>query len=77
LFWIEVLLALGNALLLVMTVLWKEWIEIVFGVDPDAGSGSVEWAIVGITLLLTVVFLSLATRTWRGNERWSPSPQSK
>jgi hypothetical protein len=38
LFWIEALLALGNAALLVMTVLWKDWIEIVFDVDPDAGS---------------------------------------
>ena len=33
-FWIEALLALANAVLLVMTVLWKDWIEIVFDVTP-------------------------------------------
>ncbi len=65
LFWVEALLALGNAILLVMTLLWKDWIEIVFDVDPDAGSGALEWAIVGVTLLLTIVFLFLARAEWR------------
>jgi hypothetical protein len=65
LFWIEALLALGNAILLVMTVLWKDWIEIVFDVDPDAGSGAVEWSVVAVTLLLTVAFLVLARSEWR------------
>jgi hypothetical protein len=65
LFWIEALLALGNAILLVMTLVWKDWIEIVFRVDPDAGSGVVEWAILGVTLLLSVVFLALARAEWR------------
>jgi hypothetical protein len=65
LFWIEALLALGNAVLLLMTLLWKDWIEIVFKVDPDAGSGAVEWLIVGVTLLLTIAFLTLARTEWR------------
>jgi hypothetical protein len=65
LFWVEALLALGNAMLLVMTLLWKDWIEIVFDVDPDAGSGALEWAIVGVTLLLTLVFVVLARSEWR------------
>jgi hypothetical protein len=65
LFWIEALLSLGNAVLLVMTVLWKDWIEIVFNVDPDAGSGAVEWGIVAVTLLLTIAFFVLARREWR------------
>ena len=65
LFWIEALLALGNAALLVMTVVWKDWIEIVFNVDPDAGSGAVEWGFVAVTLLLTIAFLTLARSEWR------------
>jgi hypothetical protein len=65
LFWIEALLALGNAVLLVVTALWKDWIEIVFNVDPDAGSGAVEWAIVAVTIILTVGFLALARAEWR------------
>jgi hypothetical protein len=65
LFWIEALLALGNAVLLAMTVVWKDWIEVVFNVDPDAGSGAVEWAVVGVTLLLTIAFLTMARSEWR------------
>jgi hypothetical protein len=65
LFWIEALLALGNAALVIMTLVWKDWIEIVFNVDPDAGSGAVEWTVVAVTLLLTVVFLALARSEWR------------
>jgi hypothetical protein len=65
LFWIEALLALGNAALLVMTLVWKDWIEIVFNIYPDAGSGAVEWAVVAITLLLTVAFVALARSEWR------------
>ena len=65
LFWIEAVLALVNAALLVITVLWKDWIEIVFDVDPDAGSGAVEWAIVAVTLVLTIAFLALARSEWR------------
>jgi hypothetical protein len=65
LFWIEALLAFGNAALLVMTVVWKDWIEIVFNVDPDAGSGAVEWGVVAVTLLLTLAFLTLARGEWR------------
>ena len=65
LFWIEALLGLGNAALLVMTVVWKDWIEVVFNVDPDAGSGAVEWAVVALTLLLTLAFLTLARGEWR------------
>jgi hypothetical protein len=65
LFWIEAVLALVNAVLLVMTVVWKDWIEVVFKVDPDAGSGAVEWAFVAVTLLLTVAFVTLARSEWR------------
>jgi len=64
LFWIEAVLALGNIALLSMTVVWKDWIELVFKVDPDAGSGAVEWSIMVVTLLLTVVFLALARSEW-------------
>jgi len=65
LFWIEAVLALGNIALLSMTVVWKDWIELVFKVDPDAGSGAVEWSIMAVTLLLSVVFLALARGEWR------------
>jgi hypothetical protein len=69
LFWIEALLSFGNSVLFVMTVAWKDWIEIVFNVDPDAGSGAVELAIVAVTLLLSMAFLAFARAEWRRASR--------
>ncbi|MDQ6674300.1 MAG: ABC transporter permease [Chloroflexota bacterium] len=65
LFWVEAVLALLNAGLLVMTVVWTDWIELAFNLDPDAGSGAVEWAVVGGTLVLTLAFVALARTEWR------------
>ena len=31
--------------LLALTLVWNDWIELLFRIDPDAGSGSLEWAI--------------------------------
>ena len=64
-FWIETALAVISATLLVITLLWKDWIEIVFRIDPDAGSGAVEWAFVLAALVATVAFSMLARSEWR------------
>ena len=37
-FWIEVALGLTSGLLLLLTLVTREWIELLFGVDPDGGS---------------------------------------
>ena len=42
---IEFTLAIVSAFPFVLTLITREWIEIVFGVEPDAGSGALEWAI--------------------------------
>jgi hypothetical protein len=44
-FRIEVALAVIAAGLAVLTLITGEWIEVIFGVDPDKGSGALEWAI--------------------------------
>jgi len=45
-FWIESVLATTAGILAVVTTIWGEWIEVVLRVDPDAGSGSLEWMMV-------------------------------
>ena len=45
-YWIELGAAVLAFVLLLVTLVSKEWIETVFGVDPDGGSGALELAIV-------------------------------
>ena len=42
-----------------------QWIEIVFGVDPDGGDGSLEWFIVAALALVAVIFAAMARVEWR------------
>lgn len=44
-FWAEALSALGTAVLTLVTVVTPDWIEAVFGVAPDNGSGLTERAV--------------------------------
>jgi DMSO/TMAO reductase YedYZ heme-binding membrane subunit len=64
-FWTESALASASALLLAVTVIWKDWIEIAFGVDPDRGSGAIEWLIVSALLIATLACSALARYEWR------------
>lgn len=68
-FWIEIALAVIASVLFVMTMMWKEWIEIVFDVDPDRGSGALEWTIVLAFMFASIVFSISARREWRRTER--------
>ncbi len=68
-FWVEIALAVTAAGLFVMTMLWKDWIEIVFGVDPDRGSGALEWIIVLAFMFASIVFSLSARREWRRGVR--------
>lgn len=64
-FRIEAALAALSALLLVLTLIWRDWIEIVFGIDPDRGSGELEWAIVGACALAALISSALARADWK------------
>jgi hypothetical protein len=41
--------------LFIATAAWPEWIEMIFGVDPDNGDGSLEWLILGLTASCAIV----------------------
>lgn len=64
LFWLDSLLAVLSAFLVVLTLVWDEWIEGILGFDPDHGNGSFEWEIVIVCCLLAVVCSALARRQW-------------
>lgn len=64
-FWIEVALAVMAAGLAVLTLITREWIELLFGIDPDQGSGALEWALVA-ALFVASVALALIAR-WDRN----------
>jgi hypothetical protein len=64
-FWVEVALASLTAGLLVLTLAWSEWIELLFGVAPDGGDGSLEWAFVTVLVVITAGVSLLARVEWR------------
>jgi hypothetical protein len=67
-FWIEAGLSVLCGLLFVLTLAVHDWIEAVFGVDPDQHSGSLEWAIVAALFLTAAAFGLVARREWRAAE---------
>jgi ABC-type thiamin/hydroxymethylpyrimidine transport system permease subunit len=62
---IEVVLALVSAVLCVLTLVFPQWIEELTGLEPDAGSGALEWIVAGIFLVAAVVSGVLARRDYR------------
>jgi hypothetical protein len=64
-FWVEVGLALVSAGLLAITLLWHDWIEIVFGIDPDEGNGLIEALVSGSFFVMTLVFTVSSRLEWR------------
>jgi hypothetical protein len=68
-FWFEAAAALCTCCLALLTVVWPEWIERLFGFDPDQSSGRLEWAFVA-ALAVAAVTASVATRVeWRRSAR--------
>jgi hypothetical protein len=61
----EVIFASLTAVVGALTAVYPSWIEAVFAIDPDHGSGALEWAIVGVCFVATVVSLLAARACWR------------
>jgi hypothetical protein len=64
-FWSEVVLGATSAVLALLTLVWPNWIEDVFGVEPDGGNGAFEWSIVALLALSTIVLSVMARSEWR------------
>ena len=64
-FWLETGLAILTGILFIITLVWHNWAELIFNVDPDQGSGILEWLVVGILLAVTIVLLAMARHEWR------------
>ncbi len=69
-FWLESGLAAASGVLCIVTLIRADWIEAVLHVDPDQGSGALEWLIVAGLLALALVSGGLARREHR---RTAPS----
>jgi hypothetical protein len=57
-----------------VTLFWPDWIELVFGADPDEGNGAVEWAIVAVSGALALVSILIARTEWRRQQLLKNEP---
>jgi hypothetical protein len=64
-FWLETGMAIVTGVLFIITLVHRDWIETIFNIDPDNGSGTLEWLIVGVLLVVTVTLFTLASFEWR------------
>lgn len=63
--WLATVFAVVGLGLCALTLVWSEWIELLFGVDPDAGSGALELLVAGAFLVASVLLAGQARRDWR------------
>jgi hypothetical protein len=64
-FWAEATLAGLSAALVLLTAIWHDWVEGIFGVDPDHHDGGFEWQLAIVCVVLAVAFSRLARDRWR------------
>jgi hypothetical protein len=68
-FWVEMVLGLISAALLALTIVVPDWMEVLFGLAPDAGDSSAEWRLVLSCATVSVLMFGFAWRTWRKRVR--------
>jgi hypothetical protein len=64
-FYLEALLAVLSTGLFILTLISRDWIEVIFHVEPDEGNGSLEWLIVVVLFVVSAALIYLARRDWR------------
>jgi hypothetical protein len=56
----EAIAASAAGILGLITIFWSDWIEAIFGVDPDQGNGNLEWLVVAALLIIAATLGLLA-----------------
>jgi hypothetical protein len=64
-FYLEAILATLATGLFALTLVSRDWIEVLFKVEPDEGNGSLEWLIVVALAVVAIALIALARRDWR------------
>jgi hypothetical protein len=59
---IETALGVVSAVLLMLTLAIPDWIERIFGFEPDGGDGSAEWGLAISLVIATLVLFADAHR---------------
>jgi hypothetical protein len=63
-FWTEAAVGILSTALLVATLIWPDWLELVFHVDPDGGNGIAELAFVLLFALVALAAFAFARVHW-------------
>jgi hypothetical protein len=64
-FWVEAALTAVTGVLFLLTLVWRDWLEAVFGWDPDHHDGSAEWFLVAGLFVVTAVLYAVTRVEWR------------
>jgi hypothetical protein len=64
-FWFESGLSAISGGLALVTLFSQDWIEAITGFDPDQHDGSVEWILVGLFIVLSIVLAMFGRKEWR------------
>jgi len=67
--WLATVFAVVGLGLCLLTLLRSEWIELLFGVDPDRGSGALELLVAGAFLVASALLGRQARQEWRIRRR--------
>jgi hypothetical protein len=63
--WLESIFAIVGLSVALLTLVWRDWIEFLFGVDPDRHSGALELLIAGAFLVASLLLARQAQQDWR------------